>query len=162
MGGWSTTTDERRKEVIEVAKIEASVQINRPIEEVFAFAGNIENNPQWQSGVLEAEVTSEGPIAVGTTYRYVTRLLGRQIETDGEITEYEPNRRYSFKSTSGPFPIGGRLTCEAADGGTKVTLVVAADIGGFFKMAEPLVVRMVKRQYETDVSNLKSLLEAQA
>jgi uncharacterized membrane protein len=102
-----------------MAKIEASLVINRAIEEVFAFAGNVENNPQWQSGVLEARVTSEGPIGAGTTYRYVSQLLGRRIETDGEITEYEPNRKYSFKSISGPFPIEGGFTFEAAEGGHK-------------------------------------------
>jgi uncharacterized membrane protein len=145
-----------------MAKVEASVVINRPIEEVFAFAANIENNAQWQSGVLEAQVTSEGPIGVGTTYRYVTQLLGRRIEADGEVTEYEPNRTYSFESTSGPFPIEGGLTCEAAEDGTKVTLAVEADIGGFFKMAEPLVARTIKKQFEADVGKLKDLLEAQA
>lgn len=145
-----------------MAKVEVSVVINRPIEEVFAFAANIENNAQWQSGVLEAQVTSEGPIGVGTTYRYVTQLLGRRIEADGEVTEYESNRKYSFKSTSGPFPIEGGLTCEAAEGGTKVTLAVEADVGGFFKMAEPLVVRTIKKQFEADVGKLKDLLEAQA
>lgn len=145
-----------------MAKVEVSVVINRPIEEVFAFAANIENNAQWQSGVLKAQVTSEGPIGVGTTYRYVTQLLGRRIEADGEIIEYEPNKKYSFESTSGPFPIEGGLTCEAAEGGTKVTQVVEADIGGFFKMAEPLVVRTIKKQFEADVGNLKELLEAQA
>jgi uncharacterized membrane protein len=145
-----------------MAKVEVSVVINRPIEEVFAFAANIENNAQWQSGVLEARVTSEGSIGVGTTYRYVTQLLGRRIEADGEVTGYEPNRKYSFKSTSGPFPIEGGLTCEAAEGGAKVTLAVEADIGGFFKMAEPLVVRTIKRQFEADVGNLKDILEAAA
>jgi uncharacterized membrane protein len=145
-----------------MAKVEVGVVINRPIEEVFAFAANIENNAEWQSGVLEAQVTSEGPIGVGTTYRYVTQLLGRRIEADGEIIEYEPNRKYSFESTSGPFPIEGELTCEAAEGGTKVTLAVEADIDGFFKMAEPLVVRTIKKQFEADVGNLKELLEAQA
>jgi len=145
-----------------MAKVKVSVVVNRSIEEVFAFAGNVENNPQWQSGVLEARVTSEGRIGVGTTYRYVSQLLGRRIETDGEITEYEPNSNYSFKSTSGPFPIEGGLALEAAEGGTKVTLAVEADIGGFFKMAEPLVVRMIKKQFETDVTNLKDILEAAA
>jgi len=145
-----------------MARIEASVVINRPLEEVFAFVGNIENNPQWQSSVLESRATSEGPIGVGTTYRYVSQLLGRRIETDGEITEYEPNRKYSFKSTSGPFPIEGGFTLEAAEGGTKVTLAAEAEVGGFFKLAEPLVIRMMKRQFEADVGNLKDLLEAQA
>ena len=45
-----------------MAKVEASVVINCPIEEVFTFAANIQNNPQWQSRVLEAKVTSEGPV----------------------------------------------------------------------------------------------------
>ena len=44
----------------------------------------------------------------------------------------------------------------------KVTLAVEADVGGFFKMAEPLVARAIKKQFETDVSTLKHLLEAQA
>jgi hypothetical protein len=37
---------------------------------------------------------------------------------------------------------------------------VEADIGGFFKMAEPLVARAIKKQFETDVSTLKDILEA--
>ena len=30
-------------------KIENSVVINRPVDEVFEFLANSENNPQWQS-----------------------------------------------------------------------------------------------------------------
>ena len=36
------------------------------------------------------------------------------------------------------------------------------ELGGFFKMGEPLVVRTIKRQFEADVTNLKDLLEAEA
>ena len=35
------------------------------------------------------------------------------------------------------------------------------ELGSFFKMGEPLVVRTIKRQFE-DVTNLKDLLEAEA
>jgi hypothetical protein len=35
-------------------------------------------------------------------------------------------------------------------------------MGGFFKLAEPLVVRMLNRQFETNFANLKDLLEAQS
>jgi hypothetical protein len=33
-------------------------------------------------------------------------------------------------------------------------------VGGFFKLAEPLVARVVRRQMETDMATLKDLLEA--
>jgi hypothetical protein len=47
------------------------------------------------------------------------------------------------------------------EGGTKVTFRGEGDSGGFFKLADPLVSRMAKRQLEADAANLKDLLESQ-
>jgi len=55
-----------------------------------------------------------------------------------------------------------KFTFESVAGGTKVTRVTEAELGGFFKLAEPLVARMLKRQFETNFANLKDILEAQA
>ena len=55
-----------------------------------------------------------------------------------------------------------RYTLEPAENGTQLTLVIEGQPGGFFKMAEPLVVRLAKRSYEEDLNNLKEMLEAQA
>ena len=41
-------------------------------------------------------------------------------------------------------------------------MVGEAALGGFFRIAEPIVVRMARRQMETEVANLKDLLEGQA
>lgn len=145
-----------------MAQFEISTVINRPIEEVFAFASNYENNSQWISGVIEVKKTSEGPIGVGTTYSPVLTFLGRRIESETELTEYEPNRSFAEKSTSGPFPIENRTTFERVEGGTRVTFTTVAEPGGFFKLAEPLLVRMVKRQFEANFATLKELMEAHA
>ncbi len=143
-------------------KIETSVVINRPIDEVFEFMANSENDPQWQSGAQEVMKTSEGPTGVGTTYTTVSRFLGRRLEATVEYTAYEPNKRVAIKATSGPIPFQSETTFEpAAGGGTKVTNNGEGDAGGFFKLAEPLVARMLKRQFDTDTANLKDLLEAQ-
>jgi hypothetical protein len=37
-----------------------------------------------------------------------------------------------------------------------------AEVGGFFKLAEPIVGRMAKRQTEANLANLKDILESQA
>ena len=145
-----------------MAKVEISTVINRPVEEVFAFLSNQDNNPKWQSGAVEVKKTSDGPIGVGTTWRSVGTFLGRRIESEEEITEYEPNRKYTTKSKSGPFPFESRTTFERVESGTKINLVAEAEIGGFFKLAEPLVVSMGKRQFEADLANLKDLMEAHA
>jgi len=38
--------------------------------------------------------------------------------------------------------------------------LAAVRVGGFFKFAEPIVIRLAKRQFETSTEMLKELLEA--
>jgi len=92
-----------------MVKVETSVVINRPIAEVFEFVVNPEKWPQYDSGLLEAAKTSKGPMDVGATWQEVRKFLGRRIESTNAVTAYEPNKKFSFKSTSGPFPVEGGL-----------------------------------------------------
>ena len=100
---------------------------------------------------------------MGTTFRSVERFLGKRMETEWEIIEYEPNRQVVSKGISRPFPIEGRWTYEAVEGGTRVNFVGEAQPSGFFgKLAEPILSRLAQRQYEADYTNLKDLMEAGA
>ena len=145
-----------------MATLDMSIVINRPLEEVFAFVSNPENNPKWVSMSDSVRLTSAGPIGVGTTFRSVVTILGRRIEGEVAFTEYEPNHSYAQKTTSGPIPVESQVTFERVDGGTRVTNHQVAEPGGFFKLAEPVLVRMIKRQFEADFANLKDLMEAHA
>jgi hypothetical protein len=51
---------------------------------------------------------------------------------------------------------------EPAGAGTKLVIHCRADSRGFFRLAEPLVIRLTKRQAETAAGNLKTLLEEHA
>ena len=145
-----------------MAQLEVGIQINRPIEEVFAILGNPENGPKWSSGSSEVMITSPGPIGVGTTYRSVRKFLGQRIESETEVTEYEPNQRIASKSISGPFPMESSVTFEPVKGGTRVTAILVGEPGGFFKLAEPVLVSRMKQQFETDLAKLKDMMETGA
>lgn len=145
-----------------MAKLEHSVVINRPVEEVFHYTTDIEKLPQWMTDLIEAKQTSQDPVGVGTTISAVANPLGRRIESTQEITGYEPNRLFEFKSTSGGIDSKDKFTFESVSGATKITRQTEAEVGGFFKLAEPLVVRMLNRQFDTNFSNLKDILESQA
>ena len=146
-----------------MARLEFSVTINRPVEEVFAFLSNGENDPKWSSLTVESKKTSEGPIGVGTTWQSVSKFLGRRIEGESKYIEYELNRKITNKVTSGPFPFESQTTVESVEGGTRINSVGEFEAGGFFgKIAEPLLMRTAKRQVEADFANLKELMEAGA
>ena len=140
---------------------EHTIVIERPIEEVFAFATDPENEPLWQSTSLETEQTSGGPVGVGTTFRNTSKFLGRRIESTYEVTENDPPHRQCMRITSGPIPGSGCYALEPTeDGSTRFTQTFEAEAGGFFRLAEPLVGRAIRRQIEADMATLKDLLEA--
>lgn len=142
-------------------EIRNSLRINRPVEDVFAFVTKVENLPKWAGPVTEARQTSEGPVSVGTTQIQVAQFLGRRAESSQEVTEYELNKKFSSKTTSGPLPIEVHYTFEPVDGGTRLQLEGNVEAGGFFRLAESVVGRMLQRQTDADAQTLKELLEAQ-
>jgi uncharacterized membrane protein len=142
-----------------MAKIEASIVIDRPVEEVFAYMMDVKNWLHWHSGMLEAEQSSEGPPGVGTTYRGVIESLGRRMEWTSEVTAYEQYRRMEQRIDSGPMSVEEIITFEPVEGGTKLALAGEGETGGIFKLAEPLVSRRMQKEMEANLANLKNILE---
>jgi uncharacterized protein YndB with AHSA1/START domain len=143
-----------------MVRIEFSVDIDRPASEVFAFLTDAEKLPQWQAGAIEAEW--QGERAAGARVREVRKFLGRRMESELEVTAYEPDRRLGLKVLSGPVPFSVDQRLEPRNGGTRLTFVGEGEPGGFFRLAEPLVARTAERQFKSDYATLKDLLEARA
>jgi uncharacterized protein YndB with AHSA1/START domain len=152
-----------RKGDVEMIRAEQSVFINRPPDEVFRFVSDVEKWDQWAGEMVEVRKISEGPVGVGTTFSAAVKFLGQRSDSEQEITEYEPGNRLGIRVSSGP--VAGStavFSFESVEGGTKVTEAVEGETGGLWKVADPLLARMIERQYATNLGNLKDLLEAQA
>jgi carbon monoxide dehydrogenase subunit G len=145
-----------------MSELHASIEINRPAADVFSYMINADNLSQWMTELVEAKQTSPGPAGLGTKMSVVVNILGRRIDNVIEITEFEQNAKFAIKASSGPLLNEDVFKLEPVNGGTKVTRNAKVEFGGLFKMAEPLVVRQLNRQFETNFVNLKDLLEAQS
>jgi len=145
----------------DMLRSEESVEINRPVEEVFSYVTTVENQPEWATPPQEVRKDTPGPPKEGDTFTYVAKFLGRRFETPFQITSIEPNRQFSYHATGGPLP-DQRWTfaCEEVSGGTRLTAVVEGEPGGFFRLAEPLIQRAVNRQFRADLGTLKDMLES--
>jgi uncharacterized protein YndB with AHSA1/START domain len=143
-----------------MVKVEVVVEIQRPPAEVFAYLTDPAQLPQWQSSAIEAHW--EGEKARGSRVKEVRKFLGRRMESELEVTDYEPDRRFGLKVLSGPVPFSVQHTLEPSNGGTRLTFVGEGEPGGFFKLAEPIVARTAERQFRNDFETLKDVLEGQA
>ena len=141
-----------------MVRVEHSIVVNRPPAEVFAYTTDASVLHEWQSTALEAHF--DGLPGVGVRGKEVRKFLGRRMESEVEITAYEPDRRFALKVVSGPVPFNFEQTIEPTNGGTKMHVVLEGEPGGFFKLAEPLVERAVRRQVKADYEQLKDILES--
>ena len=141
-------------------QFEIVTTIDRPVTEVWAFLEDFSRMPEWNAGLTKAYTTSEGPVGVGTNVVFQGKFLGRTFEVTQEYTEYLPNQRFVAKTAAGPFHIELESTLEPTQGGTKLTSLYRGESHGFVKLAEPVVVRLAKKQFEAAAESMKALLEA--
>ena len=134
--------------------------INRSPQDVFDFMTNPANFAQWQKGTKSAKWASEGPVRVGSIFHSVGQLLGRELTTDIEITQWDSPNVWGLKASNGPLKFEASNKFESKDGGTLVIQNFEGEVGGLFSIAEGLAIKQLQKQVETDGKTLKKLLEA--
>lgn len=146
-----------------MAKNQHSVVIAAPVEKVFAFAADFENDPRWRDEVQRMRYTSGRPVGVGTRAVETARVLGQTLETTTVTTDYEPNRRVAAKSVSGPVPIVASRDFEAVPNGTRFTYTLEGDTSGvlLFRLIQPVLTRWYQRRIEGYLRTLKRILESE-
>jgi len=139
-----------------MAIIDSSIQINRPVEEVFAFLCNLEN--QKLMSPTFTSVTLHGPFAVGSRYTLSGAIMGRNFSVENEIAAIEPNKKLAIKTLAPPpaSPVTNTYNFEPSAGGTLLTTTMDAVI---FPGTEGMVKPQLKGALDTANAVLKKLLE---
>jgi hypothetical protein len=142
-----------------MVRVEATETIKRSIEDVWAYLlEDPANELEWVSGAMEREKLTDGPTKKGTRVRGVDRFLGRRMQTEWEVIEYDPPRRRSDRILKGPFEGEFHSTLEPAEGGTRVRVAgESPGFKGFFgKLADPLVAGIFRRELAPALGSIRS------
>lgn len=132
-----------------------TVVIDRPVEEVFAFFTQPDNDRRWRPHVKE--ITAGGPVAAGSTiHQVVAGPVGLGLPADLLVTAYEPPSRYAFAVVAGPARPVGEFRFDPAESGTQVTFSLRAELRGLRKL---LLSRPVQRSMEAELAALDTAKE---
>jgi hypothetical protein len=142
-----------------MVNVNVSTIIYRPVQEVFDFVSEPENDFQWQYGTLETARLSKGAKNSRTVFRSIGHFMGRRNLSTFEVTGYELNKKYSFQSLSGPLHSHTFYTFEKVNGGTKINISTQTSVVDFFQTNEGLVEKRLTKQFKENLALLKSLLE---
>ena len=138
-----------------------NIEIDRPREDVAAYAGDPDNATSWYRNIRSVDWQSPKPLTLGSRVAFVAEFLGRTIAYTYEITEFVPGERLVMTTSDGPFAM--ETTYEWADAPsrrTRMTLRNRGNPSGFSKVVAPAMAAAMRRANRADLARLKSILDS--
>jgi hypothetical protein len=139
-------------------KFAADLKVDRPVDKVFAWLTNAENQGKFDKNSLKMEALTPGPWRAGSQFRELRDLGGRKTEVLSEVAELEPNRRFVIRSKTGPDWLGIWLF-EPEGAGTRLRWTGQMTMKGFGRLLEPLIGRQMRGQITEQFAQLSSIIE---
>jgi uncharacterized membrane protein len=149
-------------------RIEESIVIDRPCDEVFAFLEARDNDARWMTAVRASAWLEPGDRAgVGRRGRMTLRSLAGTQEYVDEVIDFELGRRIAHRTVDGPIQLGTACLTAPAGTGCRATVVAEAThlgelaVPGIIgRLASPVLTLLLRRGFRADLARLKGILEA--
>ena len=143
--------------------VATQIAIDRPREEVAAYASEPDNATAWYARIESATWETPRPLSVGSRFAFEARFLGRRLSYVYEVREHLPAERLVMSSDDGPFPMETTYTWEdGMEGETVMRLRNRGAPTGFSRLLSPLMAPAVRRANRGDLERLKEQLEQTA
>ena len=140
--------------------VRTSIDIERPREEVAAYAADPDNATSWYANIRSVEWETQPPLAVGSRLAFTAGFLGRKMAYTYEVRELVAGTRLVMSTSQGPFPMETTYTWQDNPaGGTTMTLRNAGEPTGFSRVTAPAMAAAMRRANQADLARLKEILE---
>ena len=144
-------------------KVDREIDVDRPAAEVFERLTRIEDLPRWQPAIVEAELTSPGPIGAGSTIRVVALAGGKRTEAVGTITEFVRPDVIGLTASAGPADVTARVVVTPlADTSCRVALGTTIKLGGMLRFVEGMARSRIEAEAPAAAAAVKEWLEAES
>lgn len=139
--------------------IAASILIDRAQEDVFAFACDYRNDPQWRSGVADMRLEPGTGITAGHHTHEIMKVLGRTTTTEAKITTHQPPHKTAFRTVGGDLTANGHRLVRTEGSQTRFTYQAHADLDRLYRPFTTQIQWLLTRRAHRDARRLKALLE---
>ena len=133
--------------------------IDRPPEQVFPYLIDPHQHAAWMD-VVESRAVDGQPARIGSKVEAVMARGPIRLNTEWEVSELEPNRRYGFRTTRGPMNWAGAFTIEPEGSGSRVASSGTVQFRGLLRLLQPFMAGEVQGGETKELARLKALVEA--
>jgi carbon monoxide dehydrogenase subunit G len=141
-----------------VKRLERTQRIPAEQASLWEFLIDLDNLPRWQSGVESVELTTPGPIAIGSVAHVRRTLMGQALAVDLRVTALEPGRLLSLASEASGFKVEAALTLSPSGGATELSFGMAVGASNpFMGAVEGMVASAADQDIATSLDRLRTL-----
>ncbi|MCX5043263.1 SRPBCC family protein [Aldersonia sp. NBC_00410] len=143
-------------------RFSATVDIDRPIDEVFGFLAAGVNDKKFSPRVQEITKTTDGPPGVGTVFVSTVKDAGMTTKREFEYTEFDaPTKiRWAERSKNAITAKFGGYDLEPTENGTRVTIFNELEGHGLGKLLAPLALRAARKDGPAFGERIKKAIES--
>ncbi|GAB7106606.1 hypothetical protein JCM4814A_49200 [Streptomyces phaeofaciens JCM 4814] len=144
-------------------QFEATVEVDRPVEEVFAYLADGRNDPQFSPRVLRIDRMPDGPTAVGTVFRSTVKDAGMKTGREFRITALEAPGKIRWAEVSKNIVMAreGGYDLEPLEGGrTRVRIFNVLEGHGLGKLLVGLALGAARKDADAFGRRIKAAAEA--
>jgi uncharacterized protein YndB with AHSA1/START domain len=136
--------------------------INRPVHDVFSYVADPMRYPDWMD-VSDVQVSTPGKVRVGSEGRATMKVRSRMVPYTWEVTGYQADESFAFRTTGGPFDWEGRYDVSpAGDAVTRIITTGTVGLRGWQRLLEPFMRAELRQGEAAELRGLKELLERPA
>jgi uncharacterized protein YndB with AHSA1/START domain len=139
-----------------VAVIEVEADIRRSLDDVFDYASDPTNEPQWNMRMTRVEDLTGRPVGVGSRYRM--EFTSGPAATS-EIVRFERPNSWQLRGGSKILSSSFEGLVTRSGGRAHLVLRMEIQLGGPLGFALPWVRRRMQRELERDIAAIKATLE---
>ena len=139
-------------------RLQETITVQRPLREVFQYAGDFGNVEEWDPGVIESTKLTPGPIGVGAEFHLVAKTGFWRIPMKYTVTEWDPPNKVILEGTGKTLSAVDSIHFEERSKGTQVTYVADLSFSGPLASAEPLMRGMLHGVGKKAIAGLESAL----
>ena len=137
-------------------RLRETIEVPRPVDDVFSYVSNFANAAQWDPGVAESTKTSPGRVGVGTVFSLRVRFGPRSIPMAYVIRAYEPPSRVVLEGTGGSVHALDDIAFAATPRGTRITYAADITLRGTVGRVEPWLKGALDRVGKNAVRGLQA------
>ena len=138
-------------------RVQESLEVQAPVEDVFRYWSNFENFPNFMSNVEEVRMTGGD-----TSHWKVKGPLGKTVQFEAKTTEMDPGRGIGWNTIEGDVMTSGEARFEEVTPGrtrVDVTMNYSDPPGGAVGEAVANVLSNPERNLREDLQNFAKIVE---